>query len=281
VTALLPIGLFARLSGLSIGALRHYDGAGLLRPAHTDPGTGYRRYGRDQLERARRIRRLRELDIGLDDLPAVLDAEAGDEADLLVQHRRRLEARAWQLQRRTHWLRQLIEGKESLVTAETRDSKQGGMERDAERRLAGRLFNQVWTLLEHVDRTPDDDDRMVHAAHASRYHWGESGDARNVAIGEWQCSRVYAALGRAEPALHHAQRELELAERHGLGAFVIATAYEALARASAVGGDADASARYREQARTEAARIEDAEEREVVETDIASLPPVKARRGRR
>jgi hypothetical protein len=156
------------------------------------------------------------------------------------------------------------------------------MERDAERRLAGRLFNDVWTLLEHVDRTPDDDDRMVHAAHASRYHWGEVGDARNIAIGEWQCARVYAALGRTEPALHHARRELELAERHRLGPFILATAYEALARASSVAGDRAALERYREQARDAARGIEDAEEREVVETDIASLPPLAGtRRGRR
>jgi DNA-binding transcriptional MerR regulator len=282
VMALLPIGQFARLSGLSIGALRHYDGAGLLRPAHTDPETGYRRYRRDQLERAHRIRRLRDLDIGLEELRAVLDAKVGDEAALLVEHRGRLEARSWQLQRRMHWLRQIIEGKEPLVTADARESQPGAMDRDAQRRLAGRLFNEVWTLLEHVDRTPDDDDRMVHAAHASRYHWGDAGDARNAAIGEWQCSRVYAALGRAEPALHHARRELELAERHRLGAFILATAYEALARASAVAGDTDALGRYRDQAREAAARIEDAEEREVVETDIASLPPVtKTRRGRR
>ena len=39
---LLTIGRFARLSGLSIGALRHYDELDLLRPARVDPETGYR-----------------------------------------------------------------------------------------------------------------------------------------------------------------------------------------------------------------------------------------------
>ena len=37
---LLPIGAFARLSGLTIKALRHYDEIGLLRPAEVDERTG-------------------------------------------------------------------------------------------------------------------------------------------------------------------------------------------------------------------------------------------------
>ena len=53
---------------------------------------------------------------------------------------------------------------------------------------------------------------MIHAAHASRYHWGEVGDDVNLARGEWQCSRVYAVLGRGEPALWHARRCVEIAE---------------------------------------------------------------------
>ncbi len=39
----LSIGRFARLSGLSIGALRHYDELGLLVPAEVDRSTSYRR----------------------------------------------------------------------------------------------------------------------------------------------------------------------------------------------------------------------------------------------
>ena len=34
---LLTIGRFARLAGLSVGALRHYDELDLLRPARIDP----------------------------------------------------------------------------------------------------------------------------------------------------------------------------------------------------------------------------------------------------
>jgi hypothetical protein len=40
---------------------------------------------------------------------------------------------------------------------------------------------------------------MLHAAHASRYRWGEVGVAVNLARGEWLGSRVYSVLGRAAP----------------------------------------------------------------------------------
>jgi len=50
---LIPIGRFSRLSGLSIGALRHYDELDLLRPADVDRFTGYRRYRPAQLDVAR------------------------------------------------------------------------------------------------------------------------------------------------------------------------------------------------------------------------------------
>ena len=164
------------------------------------------------------------------------------------------------------------------MSADPERDASGDLEHDAQRRLAARLFNETWTLLEHTERTPDDDDRMVHMAHASRYHWGEVGEPRNRAIGEWQLSRVYAVLGRAEPALHHGRRALDLAQRHHLSAFVLATAYEALARANAVAGERAAFDDYRARAREAAARIEDAEEREVAEMDIASLPPVSTGR---
>ncbi|OGS66514.1 MAG: hypothetical protein A3K59_08540 [Euryarchaeota archaeon RBG_19FT_COMBO_69_17] len=110
--------------------------------------------------------------------------------------------------------------------------------RDArrERAIAVELFNEVWRLLEKPRRSKADADRMVHAAHASRHHWGEVGTPVNVAIGEWQVSHVYAVLRRAEPATYHAKRCLALCREHGIGDFPLAFAYEALARADALAG---------------------------------------------
>lgn len=138
-----------------------------------------------------------------------------------------------------------------------------------ERQLAVDLFNHCWTLLARDRRSRDEDDEMLHAAHASRFHWGRVGGPENRARGEWQCSRVYCVLGRAEPALHHARRCLELCEEHGLTDWDLAFAYEALARAHRVAGDDAEAERFRELART--VPIAEAEDRELLESDLASI----------
>ena len=58
------------------------------------------------------------------------------------------------------------------------------------RRLADELFNHAWELLEKPDRTREEDEELIHAAHASRYHWGVAGTALNHARGDWQIARA-------------------------------------------------------------------------------------------
>jgi DNA-binding transcriptional MerR regulator len=75
----LTISEFGRQSGLSHKALRLYDLSGLLPPAEVDPATGYRLYSPEQLERARRISLLRQLDMPLATVAEILDG-TDDEA---------------------------------------------------------------------------------------------------------------------------------------------------------------------------------------------------------
>ena len=145
------------------------------------------------------------------------------------------------------------------------------IDRGTRRQLAVDLFNHVWTLLETPDRTPMQDDEMLHAAHASRHHWAEVGEPVNLVRGEWQCSRVYATLGRSEPAMWHARRCLALCEEHGIGGFDFAFAWEAIARAAFVAGDRVAADDAIGRARHPAEAIVDDEDRQLLATDLASL----------
>ncbi len=145
-------------------------------------------------------------------------------------------------------------------------------EAQTHRRLAAELFNQVWSLLEKRDRDQADDDRMLHAAHASRFHWGEIGEPINFARGEWQVSRVYAVLGRGEPALFHARRCLEICQAHEIGDFDLAFAYAALARASAVAGQSEEATRYAERARLAGEQITEQDDRDIFLADLATIP---------
>jgi hypothetical protein len=141
-----------------------------------------------------------------------------------------------------------------------------------ERELAVRLFNDTWALLRREDRTPQEDDRLVHMAHASRFHWDNADDDQNRAIGEWQVSRVYAALGHGESALFHGRRCVEYASRPGTGDWLLASAHEGIARAHAAAGDIDSARESRDTALALLAAIADPEDREVVAGDIATLP---------
>ena len=140
------------------------------------------------------------------------------------------------------------------------------------RRIGADLFNRVWALLEQPDRTAEQVDEMIHAAHASRHHWGEVGGPANLARGEWQCSRVYAVLGRPEPALWHARRCVELCESHGLGDFDLVAAYEAMARAHHVAGDDGLARDWKARATAALDDIADPDDREPIEQDLATLP---------
>ena len=64
-------------------------------------------------------------------------------------------------------------------------------------------------------RRPEQDDEMLHAAHASRYHWGNVGEPVTLARGEWLCARVYCVLQRPSSAIWHAHRCLELLTEFG------------------------------------------------------------------
>ncbi len=134
------------------------------------------------------------------------------------------------------------------------------------------LFNQVWDLMEKEGRTREEDDAMVHAAHASRHHWAQVGEPVHLARGEWQISRVYAVLGRPHPSLYHGERCLEICQENGIGDFDLAYAYEAIARACAVGNDAAGREKHLELARRAAAEIAEDEDRDLVLKDLETIP---------
>jgi DNA-binding transcriptional MerR regulator/effector-binding domain-containing protein len=98
VTGLMPIGVFARATRLSVRVLRNYDRLGLLVPASVDPDTGYRRYGVDQFARAGLVRRLRELEVPLPEIAEILAADTPERAGAVIErHRERVAARAARL----------------------------------------------------------------------------------------------------------------------------------------------------------------------------------------
>jgi DNA-binding transcriptional MerR regulator len=276
---LLSIGRFARLAGLSVGALRHYDELDLLRPADIDRVTGYRRYRRAQLETARTVARLRDLELPLDEIREVLALDdPAEQRRRLATHRARIEARTNRLTRLLHVVGRMSDGKDPIMkNATTEATTATGVELDkaTQRQLGVDLYNSTWTLIEKADRTAAETDEMIHRAHASRWHWARVGEPVNLARGEWLCSRVYATLGRGEPALWHARRSVEIDESlpaDAREAWDLAAAYEAMARASFVAGDPASGALWKAKATAALEGIADADDREPIAQDLATLP---------
>jgi DNA-binding transcriptional MerR regulator len=83
----------ARLSGVSVRTLHHYDEIGLLKPAFVGENR-YRYYGRDELLRLQDILFHRELRVPLHDIALLLDATGRDRLTILREHRARLAERA-------------------------------------------------------------------------------------------------------------------------------------------------------------------------------------------
>lgn len=86
------IGEFARRSRLSVKALRLYDELGVLIPARVDRDSGYRYYDDAQLETARLVAMLRQLEFPLASIKELLARDPADAAKRIAAHWREVES---------------------------------------------------------------------------------------------------------------------------------------------------------------------------------------------
>ncbi|MGW1357157.1 MerR family transcriptional regulator [Streptomyces chartreusis] len=111
---LLTIGAFAARARLSAKALRLYDRLGLLPPAQVDEASGYRYYRAEQVERARLVALLRQLDMPLARIAEVVEAPDGaSAAGRLDAYWADVEARVAGQRTLTEYLRGRLSGRNS------------------------------------------------------------------------------------------------------------------------------------------------------------------------
>jgi hypothetical protein len=144
-------------------------------------------------------------------------------------------------------------------------------EKDVHRKFAVDCFNGTWDLIELADRTPQDDARMIHMAHASRFHWGEIGTPLNLARGDWQISRVYAILGQGKNALDYAKSCLHLCIDNDFKDFDLAFAYEAVARAFAILGNENLMEKHQSLAKKAGEEIEKEDDRKYFFSELNNI----------
>lgn len=143
----------------------------------------------------------------------------------------------------------------------------------AQRALAVRLFNRTWELLDS-DRDESGDREVLATAMASRLHWQGIGTDENLAAGDWLVSHVASRLGHADLALDFASaaHERVATSDERLPTWLAASTLEGLARAHAVAGHDEERDAFAADARRVLEAVEDEEDREIVEGQLATVP---------
>jgi DNA-binding transcriptional MerR regulator len=109
------IGEFARRSRLSVKALRLYDKRRVLVPARVDEVSGYRYYDVAQLEDARLVAMLRQLDLPLAAIRKLVACNPADAAGQIAEHWRKVESAHDARRELADYLVNRLRGKRSVM----------------------------------------------------------------------------------------------------------------------------------------------------------------------
>jgi len=144
-----------------------------------------------------------------------------------------------------------------------------------QRRLASQANNRAWELAELAERTPEDSEEMLQAAHAAMYFRKIVGTANNRAHAAQLVAHVYALLASPDPAKHY----LAQSQPHFLGqpcdAWEKAFAHAVAANVAAASGDREAHARHYHAAESLVASLPDEEDRKIVNATMRVIPVPK------
>ncbi|MDF2654588.1 MAG: MerR family transcriptional regulator [Bacillota bacterium] len=114
----------AKLAGISGRTLRYYDEIEILKPARIN-SSGYRIYGKKEVETLQQILFYRELDVDLDTIKKIMKSPAFNSADALREHRSRLLERKGQLERLIENVDQSIAAAEGRIFMSDKEKFEG------------------------------------------------------------------------------------------------------------------------------------------------------------
>ena len=160
----------ARLSGVSVRALHHYDEIGLLKPAFVGENR-YRYYGREELLRLQDILFHRELGVPLQEIGELLAHEGRDRVAILRRHRAMLADRIESFRQLLATIDRTIAQLNGDGTMNDKDLYHGfAPEKQAE--------YEEWLVDNYGDGMRD-------SIEAGRQHWGKAGpEAMQAALDE-------------------------------------------------------------------------------------------------
>jgi hypothetical protein len=113
---------------------------------------------------------------------------------------------------------------------------------------------------------------MLVTACASWLDWDAVGTEENRAVADWQIAHVASLLGYGDLALAHATAAFERTESAELPSWLRASTLEGLARAHAAAGHRAERDAYIERAAAALQDIGDAEDRDLIASQLATVP---------
>jgi effector-binding domain-containing protein len=111
------IGEFSKITGLSIKALRLYHEKGILEPHLVDEQSGYRYYNHQDAEKARVVRLLKGMMLGLDEIAEILRdcSNDADVVEFLERQRGKLEGRISELKKARRSIDSIINSERKAI----------------------------------------------------------------------------------------------------------------------------------------------------------------------
>lgn len=141
-----------------------------------------------------------------------------------------------------------------------------------QKRLASQANNRAWELAETLRRSPEEDEEMLHAAHAAMHFWKIIGNESNHAHAAQLLAHVYALLKRPKPAAHYLRKSLPYFIDNYRAASELAFAHAIAANVASAEGNSDAYCKHYAEAKAAAAKIANRKEREIFEATLRVIP---------
>lgn len=141
-----------------------------------------------------------------------------------------------------------------------------------QRRLASQANNRAWQLSESPARTAEEDEEMLHAAHAALYFWKIVGNASNHAHAALLLAHVYALLGLGSAARQYFAKSQPVFFEHAAEAWELALAHAVAANVAAANQEAESHREHYELANKLIEALPSPEDREILSATFRVLP---------
>lgn len=141
-----------------------------------------------------------------------------------------------------------------------------------QRRLASQANNRAWTLAENLQRSPEEDEEMLQAAHAAMYFWRTVGKPSHHAHAALLVAHAYALLKLPQPAAYFLRKSWPYFEEQDCAPWEMAFAHAVAANVASAEGNAAAHARHYADAEAAAEHMTDPETREMFAATWRVIP---------